>query len=257
MLASQPFEALRSKKPMSDSVIQTHQNAGEVLALDSVSLTVNGKTLLHDISVHSEAQGTTLIMGANGAGKSLLMKCLHGLLTPTSGSIKLLNRPSHETRHQQAMVFQKPVLLRRTVMDNLTFAAPKTTPPEVLRDMLERVNLSGKDQQPARVLSGGEQQRLALARALLTQPKILFLDEPTASLDPASVLIIERLIQEATADGVKSIVISHDIGQAKRLADDVLFLHQGRVTEHTSAATFFTQPLTCQAQAYLAGDVVL
>jgi len=155
------------------------------------------------------------------------------------------------------MVFQKPVLLRRTVMDNLTFAAPKTTPPEVLHDMLERVNLSGKDQQPARVLSGGEQQRLALARALLTQPKILFLDEPTASLDPASVLIIERLIQEATADGVKSIVISHDIGQAKRLADDVLFLHQGRVTEHTSAATFFTQPLTCQAQAYLAGDVVL
>ena len=228
-----------------------------MIEINHLNLAINGLTLLHDISVSTSTPGVTMVMGANGAGKSLLLRCLHGLLEPTSGSIRLLNKAHHATREHQAMVFQKAVLLRRNVIKNLQFAAPEGISDDQITEMLHSVHLGGKEKQPARLLSGGEQQRLALARALLAKPKILFLDEPTASLDPASVLIIEKLIQQSTANGVKCIFISHDIGQAKRLADDIIFLHSGQLAEHTDAETFFTKPQSREAQAYLNGEIVL
>lgn len=226
------------------------------LTTKKLGLRLNGKQLLADINVHIETPGVTMIMGPNGAGKSLFIQTLHGLIPPTDGEILIQDLPHESSLITQAMVFQKPVLLRRSCEENLSFAAPLATKAEI-EDGLRAVQLSAKAKDPARRLSGGEQQRLALARALLTQPQVLFLDEPTASLDPASVQIIEQLIQGVTARGVKVLFISHDIGQSKRLASDVLFIHHGRMSEHTDAPTFFTNPASAPAQQYLAGELVL
>ena len=243
-------------EPMSNTSALSATNA-PYIEVNNLNLTIAGNQLLHDISVRSFTPGVTMVMGPNGAGKSLFLRCLHGLLIPTSGSIRLLNKPHEATTASQSMVFQKAVLLRRNVIKNLEFAAPNGTPTTEITGLLEKVHLNGKELQPARLLSGGEQQRLALARSLLTKPRLLLLDEPTASLDPASVLIIERLISEATEQGVKCIFISHDLGQAKRLGADIIFLHQGRLAEHTDAETFFTSPQSREAKAYLNGEIVL
>lgn len=239
--------------PMSD----LHTPETETVRVHQLSLTLGGKQLLHDLSFQTHTSGTTMIMGPNGAGKSLLLRCLHGLLTPDRGTVTFFGQPAHTQRHHQAMVFQKAVLLRRTARANLLFACQGSdAKTRRIATLLADVHLTEKADQPARLLSGGEQQRLALARALLTEPQILFLDEPTASLDPASVLIIERLIQEANGRGVKTLFISHDLGQAKRLASDIVFLHKGQITEHSPADTFFTDPQSKEARAYLGGELV-
>lgn len=228
------------------------------IAIENLSLTLNGQRLLDRIDFQTHTPGTTMLMGPNGAGKSLLLRCIHGLLTPEQGTVRFFDQDAKTNRTAQAMVFQKAVLLRRTVRANLVFAAKAhgLSAPDI-DDMLMRVHLCDKADQPARLLSGGEQQRLALARALLTRPKILLLDEPTASLDPASILIIEELIRQSTDAGVKTLFVSHDVGQAKRLASDVLFLHRGRLIEHSDAHTFFTEPKSKEAQAYLNGELLL
>ena len=155
------------------------------------------------------------------------------------------------------MVFQKPVLLRRSVMHNMRFADQGTQTDTELEQALDSVRLLEKIDHPATQLSGGEQQRLALARALLTKPDLLLLDEPTASLDPASVVIIEKLIQQATQQYIKSIFISHDIGQARRLSADVIFLNHGQAVEYSDAAPFFSDPHSDEARAFLSGEIVL
>ena len=236
----------------------THTPKTPTVWVENLSLTLGGKRLLHDLSFNTQTSGTTMIMGPNGAGKSLLLRCLHGLLEPDQGTIEFFGKPGHTQQRHQAMVFQKAVLLRRTARANLLFACQGSEARKKrIETLLAEVHLTEKADQPARLLSGGEQQRLALARALLTEPQILFLDEPTASLDPASVLIIERLIQEANERGVKTLFISHDLGQAKRLASDVVFLHKGQITEHSPADTFFTDPQSREARAYLDGELVL
>lgn len=222
----------------------------------NLGLTIRGSTLLSDISIQVATPGVTMILGPNGSGKSLLIKCLHGLITPTAGRFEI-GRHQGDDPVPQAMVFQKPVLLRRSVIDNLQFADQHSHQRKALEHALEAVRLLEKKDQPATQLSGGEQQRLSLARALITKPNLLFLDEPTASLDPASVLIIEQLIKQASQEGVKSVFISHDIGQAKRLGSDVIFLNRGQVIEHTDAAAFFTNPQSREARAYLDGEIVL
>lgn len=227
-----------------------------ILSVSGLYLNLGGQTLLSGLNLNCYEAGVTLVMGANGAGKSLLLRSLHGLL-PVEGDIRFAGRALPETLPDQAMVFQKPTLLRRTVRQNMEFAASVDGSEAQIDTLLEEVHLKEKADQPARRLSGGEQQRLALARALLTRPKILLLDEPTASLDPGSVMIIERLILDASRAGVKVIFVSHDIGQAKRLAADVVFLHQGAITEHSTAQHFFSKPSSREAQAYLAGELLI
>lgn len=227
-----------------------------IFGVNGLHLSLGGQELLRDLNLRCYESGVTLVMGANGAGKSLFLRSLHGLL-PAEGEIKFAGRALAETHAEQAMVFQKPTLLRRTVRQNMEFAAPAGATQGEIDTLLNEVHLREKADQPARRLSGGEQQRLALARALLTRPKILLLDEPTASLDPASVMIIERLILDASNAGVKVIFVSHDIGQAKRLAADVVFLHQGEITEHSAAQHFFSKPSSREAQAYLAGELLI
>ena len=235
----------------------TNIGARKTLEIVGLSLKRGGSDLLHEICLTSHTTGVTMVLGPNGAGKSLLLKCLHGLLKPSQGSFSLASQPDQEKAPRQAMVFQKPCLLRRSVLENIEFVAPKWTSRTEILELLQKVHLQGREKQPARLLSGGEQQRLALARALITKPEILFLDEPTASLDPASVLIIEKLIKNAAENGVKSIFVSHDLGQAKRLGSDIIFLHQGRLVEYADASAFFASPQSRQAKAYLNGEIVL
>jgi len=218
------------------------------------------KRLIDGIDLKLTAGPLTVVMGPNGAGKSLLLRLLHGLISPSAGQILWNGAPlSDDRRRRQAMVFQRPVLLRRSVAANIDFVLrlrgqPSTEERDII---LDHMGLYSQRKQPARLLSGGEQQRLALARALAMQPEVMFLDEPTASLDPASVQLIEQAVQTAREQGTKIIFVTHDLGQARRLADEVVFLNRGRLLEHSTAARFFEAPNSPQARDYLAGRLVL
>lgn len=236
------------------------QRAAAILPLSvrDLVLCFGDARVLDGVSLDLGPSGCTMILGPNGAGKSLLLKLLHGLMPPTSGTIAWGGHGPAEVTARQALVFQKPVLLRRSVAANIDFVLKARGIDLSRRDaLLEHVGLAHKARQPARLLSGGEAQRLALARALATDPDVLFLDEPTASLDPASVLAIERIVGEARDRGVRIIFVTHDIGQARRMADDVVFLHRGHVVEHRPAVGFFGAPLCAEARAYLDGRVLV
>jgi len=238
------------------------RDAGNQLPLQVSGLawSAGSKRLIDGIDLRLENGGVTVIMGPNGAGKSLLIRLLHGLVAPEAGEIAWNGQRTGEaTRAEQAMVFQKPVLLRRSVAANIDFVLKLKGGADPARrdELLAQAGLADKAHQPARALSGGEQQRLAMVRALACKPQVLFLDEPTASLDPASTQMIEAMIADARMAGVKILMVTHDAGQARRLAHDIVFIHRGRVAEHTAAATFFSKPASTPAQDYLAGKIVL
>jgi tungstate transport system ATP-binding protein len=223
-------------------------------------LEIGGRRLIDGVSLRLSSRPATVIMGPNGAGKSLLLRLMHGMIEPGSGAILWRGAPlTLAARKRQAMVFQKPVLLRRSVAANIEFVLKLQgiADGDRTREILEQVKLADRAGQPARLLSGGEQQRLALARALAARPEMLFLDEPTASLDPASVLLIEEVVLAAHRAGTKIVFVTHDIGQARRLADQVVFMHRGRVCEHTAADRFFDDPVSDAARDYLAGRIVV
>jgi tungstate transport system ATP-binding protein len=160
------------------------------------------------------------------------------------------------------MVFQNPVLLRRSAVANLTHAlavndTPRKARKKLALDALERFGLTTRADTPARVLSGGEQQRLALARAWVLAPDVLFLDEPTSALDPAAIKAVETAVREFHQRGTRVVMTTHDLHQAKRLAGDVLFLADGKVREHTTAESFFNSPVSREAQAFIAGELVV
>lgn len=228
------------------------------LAVRDLELRFGQTTILAGVSFDLQPEGCTMVMGPNGAGKSLLLKLLHGLMAPTSGTIDWSGQGAQDITARQALVFQKPVLLRRSVAANVDFVLKVRGKDRARRDtLLDHVGLGHKADQPARLLSGGEAQRLALARALAADPEVLFLDEPTASLDPASVLAIEEIVREASARGVRIVFVTHDMGQARRMADDILFLSGGGVTEHSRAADFFPEPQSKAARDYLNGKLVV
>lgn len=248
---------------MRDTVSARMIGAGEdlrSLAVSGLCFEADGRRLVDGIDLSLGATGITMILGPNGAGKSLFLRLLHGLLRPSSGTVSWGGRPMVDAvRLSQSMVFQAPVLLRRPVAANVDFVlAARGRRDPALRDaLLDEVGLAGRARQPARLLSGGEQQRLALARALATDPQVLFLDEATASLDPASVQRIEEIVARRAASGTRVFFVSHDIAQARRLADDVVFLCHGKVAEHAPAARFFDAPATSVARDYLAGRIIL
>ncbi len=233
------------------------------LAARGLVFEAGGRRLIDGASLTVAPGSATVVMGPNGAGKSLLLRLLHGLLRPTRGEILWAGCPADRAIvARQAMVFQRPVLLRRSVAANIRYALDvhAVSGPERARRlaaMLHVARLEHLADRPARLLSGGEQQRLALARALSTAPEILFLDEPTANLDPASTLAIEQLLRQAHAGGTTLVLVTHDPGQARRLAQSVVFVHRGRIAEHSPADRFFESPATGAAQAFLAGRIVL
>jgi tungstate transport system ATP-binding protein len=222
---------------------------------------IGGKRLLDGISFRTDVGPRTVVLGPNGAGKSLLLRLCHGLLHPAAGTITWAGVPPEVARHYQAMVFQRPMLLRRSTAANITYVLrlrgiPRRQRQVMMTEILEQAGLLPLAARPARVLSGGEQQRLALARAWALKPQVLFLDEPTASLDPAATQAVEALLEHIHHTGTKIIMTTHDLGQAHRLADEVLFLHQGRLVEYAPAPAFFSTPQSKEAAAFLAGKLL-
>ena len=230
------------------------------LALEDLSFVAGGRTIIEPLSLAIEAGPSTIILGANGAGKSVLMRLMHGLIAPSSGTIRWNDPNPQWLRRKQAMVFQRPVMLRRSALANITYAlelarVPRTEREALAFEALESVGLLHLAQRPARVLSGGEQQRLALARAWALHPEVLFLDEPTASLDPGATREIETVIRAFDAAGTKIIMATHNLGQARRVGDEVLFLHEGRLAERAPVADFFIRPATTEAADFIKGEI--
>src|SRR5258707_13361121 len=206
------------------------------LTLDNVAYASNGQPIIPGISLAIEGGPSTIILGANGAGKSVLMRLMHGLLAPSAGSVRWNEADPSSVRRRQAMVFQRPVMLRRSAIANVVYALELAGVPAAEREAqalaaLAAVGLRTLAHRPARVLSGGEQQRLALARAWALHPEVLFLDEPTASLDPGATREIETVIKAFDPAGTKIVMATHNLRQGRRLGDEGLFLHQGRLAE--------------------------
>jgi tungstate transport system ATP-binding protein len=226
------------------------------LVLDRVGYAVNGARLIDDLSATLETGSRTVILGPNGAGKSLTLRLCHGLLQPTSGTVRWTGIQSGDPMRRQAMVFQRPVMLRRSALANVAYGLKLAglagrERDERARTMLDRVGLLALADRPARTMSGGEQQRVALARAWALQPEVLFLDEPTASLDPAASRAVEAIIRAIHEAGTKIVMTTHNLGQARRLADEILFLDRGRLVERATADQFFRAPATPEAAAFL------
>jgi tungstate transport system ATP-binding protein len=230
------------------------------LSLTDVVFAVGSHRIVNGISMRLDAGLRTVILGPNGAGKSVLLRLCHGLLTPTGGSIAWNGPEIGNAPRRQAMVFQRPVLLRRSALGNVTYALQLAGVPLAQRkdralEALRTVGLEAFAGHSARILSGGEQQRLALARVWALRPEILFLDEPTANLDPGAAHEIEKVIAAIHGAGTKIVLVTHNLGQAHRLGDEILFLHQGRLVERAQADRFLKHPTSSEAARFLEGEL--
>src|SRR5262245_28118610 len=232
------------------------------LRLEAVTFEAGGRTLIEPLSLDIAHGPRSLLLGPNGAGKSLLLRLCHGLIRPSRGRVIWQGAGAGSNGrallHRQAMVFQRPVMLRRSAQANVEYALKlrgvgSKVRRERAREMLARTGLSALARMPAQALSGGEQQRLALARAWAIEPEILFLDEPTANLDPSAVKMVEENIDAIHGAGTKILMTTHDFGQAHRLADEIIFMHRGRKVERREAASFVSKPETEAANAFLEG----
>ena len=224
--------------------------------IKDLSLILDERKILSSLNLSINSNNVTVIMGPNGAGKSLFLKILNGILTPTSGCITWNNKKQFsDTLNTQAFVFQKPILLRRSVIANLDYMdSVLGYKKKISKDrLLEIVQLKKQKNQPARMLSLGEQQRLSLIRSLMLRPNLLLLDEPTANLDPASTKIIEDIILNLKMMGIKIIFVTHNILQAKRIADEIIFLNEGKMVEHLNKQEFFSNSKSIEVQNYLNG----
>lgn len=230
------------------------------IAVEAADLIVRrqGRTLLDQASFKIEKDGITTLLGPNGAGKSLILRVIAGLTPPDAGRLAVAS----DLIDHLALVFQDPVVLRRSVRHNLDHAlriygTPKRERVGRIAELLVLADLTLLAEAPARALSGGEKQRLAMARAIAARPRLLLLDEPTASLDPHATATIERLTKGTAAAGTKIILVTHDWAQAKRLGSDVLFVNRGRIAEHTKATAFFERPSSEEGRTYLEGRILL
>ncbi len=229
--------------------------------LDNVSVVAGRVIILDRVSLVLAPGPPTLLIGPNGSGKTTLLRVAMGLMTPTDGRITWAGNPATPPL-RRAIVFQRPTMLRRSVLANLRYAlacagVPRAQWPARIGELLALVGLSGLQDRPARKLSGGELQRLALARALARDPELLFLDEPTASLDPAATKAIEDVVRAVVARGIKVVMSTHDLGEARRLAGEIVLLHRGRVIESGPAEAFFAAPRTPEAQRFVAGELLI
>jgi tungstate transport system ATP-binding protein len=231
------------------------------IVFETASVHMRGVTILDRISLRLEPGAPTVLIGPNGAGKTTLLRIAMGLLPPSSGNVTWGGR-GDASPTRRAIVFQRPVMLRRSAAGNLHYAlrvagVSRRQRAECAADLLNQVGLQELADRPARKLSGGEQQRLALARALAKDPQVLFLDEPTASLDPAATKAVEDVIRTVTARGIKVVMSTHDLGEAKRIAGEIVLMHRGRIVETTDSRTFFSNPATPEARLFTAGELLI
>lgn len=228
------------------------------LSIRQLRFAPEGRAVLDELDLTLSGEGISVILGPNGTGKTLLLRLLAGLLPAHGGTIRW--GETTQPTERLAMVFQQPMLLRMSVFTNVEFALrPQAISAAERRErtntVLERVGLAHRTSDCARLLSGGERQRLALARAWAVRPRLLMLDEPTASLDPSATEAVERIIREIRTEGAKVLMTTHNLGQATRLADDIVFLADGRVQEHDTAQRFFSHPQSAAARAFLQGEL--
>lgn len=238
-------------------------NAASILPLQlrGAVARVRGKVLVGPIDLAITRTGFTIVMGPNGAGKTTLLRLMHGLQRLSAGEL-IWNQPQSLVRDRQAFVFQSPVMMRRSVVDNIAYpltlhGMDKIQARAQATEMAIGMGLGDLLHRPAPVLSGGEKQKLSLARALIRAPEILFLDEPCANLDGRATREIETILQTAQAAGTRIVMSTHDMGQARRLAHDVVFMYGGKVHECAAADDFFGQaPKTPEAAGFVNGDIV-
>jgi len=231
------------------------------LVLRDVSVFARELAILDRVSLELMAGAPTVLIGPNGAGKTTLLRVAMGLIEPTGGQVTWGGRTGVPPA-RRAIVFQRPVMLRRSAAANIEYALASANVarnewPSRIEELFAIVGLTGLGARPARRLSGGEQQRLALARALARDPEVLFLDEPTASLDPAATGAIEDIIRTVSGRGIKVVMATHDLGEARRLAGDIVMLHKGRAIETAAASAFFNTPQSGEARAFLAGELLV
>ena len=231
------------------------------LEVEGLGFSAGGKSLLRGLSFKVTSGQRIVLLGPTGAGKSLTLRLCHGLERPSAGSVTWRGPRGAEAKLHQAMVFQRPILLRRSAAANIDYAlsvrgVERAERPLRIAAALAQVGVEALADRPARVLSGGERQLLALARAAALAPEILFLDEPTASLAPAAARRVEQAIAAIHEAGATIVMTTHDLGQARRLADEVLFLHHGRLREHAPADRFFAEPASAEARAFLRGELL-
>jgi tungstate transport system ATP-binding protein len=231
--------------------------AGVPIVCAAVAVSLGGARILHGVDLAIPCGACTFVLGPNGSGKSTLLRLLHGLIPPAQGRITWGGHPRSPARH--AMVFQRAVLLRRSAAANIRYAlrlagVGSAEAEARIDDALGDVGLRALSARSARVLSGGEQQRLALARAWALRPEVLFLDEPTASLDPKAARAVEDIVRGIHARGTTIVMSTHNLAQAKRLASDVVFMEEGRLVEQSPAPVFFGTPRTSEAAAFLEGE---
>jgi tungstate transport system ATP-binding protein len=231
------------------------------VVLEDASFTIRGVTILDRVSLALAYGAPTVLIGPNGAGKTTLLRLAMGLIRPTTGRITWGGRENVPPSHR-AIVFQRPVMLRRSAAANVRYAlnaagVKRDAQTARVAELLALVGLGEIGERPARKLSGGEQQRLALARALAREPQILFLDEPTASLDPAATKAIEDVVRAVAMRGIKVVMSTHDLGEARRIAGEIVLMHRGRVVETAPVETFFSAPKTDDARRFVAGELLL
>ena len=229
------------------------------LGLGGVSVRIGGVTVLDAVDLELTLEGRTVVIGPNGAGKTTLMQLIQGLIQPTTGEVRATARGDAGVRPRFAFVFQEPVMLRRCALANIEHAltvagVPRAQRAERAQAALAEVGLAWAADRPARRLSGGEQQRLAIARANALDPDCLLLDEPTSSLDPGAAAAIERHLIDVSARGRGVVMSTHDLAQARRLGQRIVFMHRGRVVECADAPEFFERPRSDAARRFLAGE---
>jgi tungstate transport system ATP-binding protein len=231
------------------------------IQFSGVGILAGGVTILDGVSINFTAGAPTVLIGPNGSGKTTLLRAAMGLILPSRGRITWGGREvSPPTR--RAIMFQRPVMLRRSAAANIRYAlaaagVAHAERQQRLAELLSLVGLEALAGRPARQLSGGEQQRLSLARALARDPAVLFLDEPTASLDPAATKAIEDLVRAISARGIKVVMATHDLGEAKRLAGEIVLLHRGSIVESGPTDGFFATPTTEEARKFIAGELLV
>ncbi|MCR9213178.1 MAG: ATP-binding cassette domain-containing protein [Proteobacteria bacterium] len=231
------------------------------LTLKDAVVRKGGVQIVGPVEFALEGGGCSVLIGPNGAGKTTLLRLMHGLEKARSGSVSW-NGTQKDVRLRQSFVFQTPVVMRRTVRENIAYPLlvrgrhKKEALVEADR-WIDEVGLSASGHKEAHILSGGERQKLALARAMITDPDVLFLDEPTTNLDGASTQEIEALILRAKADGVRIIMATHDFGQSRRLGDEILFLYRGQIHERGQVEDFFDHPTTEEARTFIDGDILV
>ncbi len=231
------------------------------LAFEDVSFLADGVARLERVSFEVGHRPIAALLGPNGAGKSLVLRLAAGLLAPSRGRVRWLGPAAAHGPERSAVVLQRPVLLRRSVRANLDYAMGLRGMRRAERHArgaraLETARLGGFGARAARRLSVGEQQRVALARAWCVGAEVLFLDEPAASLDPGATGVLEAAIRDVRDAGTRIVIATHDLGQARRMADEVLFLHRGCLLEQTPADEFFREPRSVEARKFLQGEIL-